>query len=106
MSEQVKDGGPAFPSRVSTVLKHSDGRKPDTTMIESGHLGLSLRDYFAAKAMVAEYITSSSDATPEATAALIEAATRAGQTPIERIAFNAYRMADAMLAAREGGSRE
>lgn len=47
---QIDDGGPAFPSRTSTVLKREDGSR-QTTMVEEGHRGLSLRDYFAAKAM-------------------------------------------------------
>jgi hypothetical protein len=62
---------------------------------------MTLRDYFAAKAMHAEIVTSCSDATPEAARALHDAAAEAGQTVAERIAFNAYRIADAMLAERE-----
>jgi hypothetical protein len=63
--------------------------------------GMFLRDYFAAKAMQAEIITTFSDATPEAARAFLLAADAAGQTVQERVAFNAYVIADAMLKARE-----
>jgi hypothetical protein len=80
----VDDGGPAFPWGE-----------------HGAHLGgMSLRDYFAAKALQAEIITSTSDATPESADAVIDAAARAGRTPMEQIAFNAYEWADAMLKAR------
>ncbi|TAL72854.1 MAG: hypothetical protein EPN79_02090 [Burkholderiaceae bacterium] len=63
---------------------------------------MTMRDYFAAKAMHAEVITSCSDATPEAADALIDAGARAGRTAMEQIAFTAYEMADAnMLKARQ-----
>ncbi len=42
---------PAFPSRESTVLYRADGTE-QTTMVDKGERGLSLRDYFAAKAML------------------------------------------------------
>jgi hypothetical protein len=59
-----------------------------------------LRDHFAAKAMQAEIITSTSDATPESAEALIEAAERDGRSAFDQLAFNAYQWADAMLKAR------
>jgi hypothetical protein len=62
--------------------------------------GMTLRDYFAAKAMVAEVVTSCSDATPEAAIDLADAANATGRTCEEQIAFNAYKLADAMLAER------
>ena len=61
---------------------------------------VTLRDVFAAFAMLGEIITSTSDATPGATEALMGAAADAGMTPGERLAFNAYRWADDMLAER------
>ena len=64
MSETINDGGPAFP------LKEP---------LTSDCLGMSLRDYFAAKAMQA----------------MISEGSHHGVQ-----AESAYRMADAMLAAR------
>jgi hypothetical protein len=88
-----KDGGPAFPSeRGSVQMQPPLGH----------HHGMSLRDYFAAQAMQAEIITSTSDATPESADALIEAAERAGRSTLDQLAFNAYEWADAMLKARAG----
>lgn len=92
MSAPIDDGGPAFP--------HS----PVYVGAEEGwatQFGMTLRDYFAAKAMQAEIISSCSDATPESAKALIQAAWLNGQTAIDRIASNAYLMADAMLKARD-----
>ena len=66
---QIKDGGPAFP----TMNSHQNG--PNTYHFE----GMTLRDYFAAKAMQ-NYM--GDDCTPDA------------------IAKAAYEMADAMLRAR------
>lgn len=63
MAEKINDGGPVFPSEIGTTSK-----------------GMTLRDYFAAKAMQ-NYICD--DYTPDA------------------IAKAAYEMADAMLKARE-----
>jgi hypothetical protein len=83
------DGGPAFPTD-----DYFDEKRYGVLS------GMSLRDYFAAKAMQAEIITSCSDATPKAAEALVEAAFENGQTPQQRIAFNAYAFADAMLAER------
>jgi hypothetical protein len=84
------DGGPAFP-RDDYYDEKRYGQSD----------GMSLRDYFAAKAMQAEIVTSCSDATPKAAQDLVNAALLSGQTVLQRIAFNAYRMADEMLKARE-----
>jgi hypothetical protein len=78
-----KDGGPAFPypgcSDVSTF------QFPPT-------VGMSLRDYFAAKALQGILMGVSVDGVAMEPEAPISAA------PIAR---DAYRMADAMLKARE-----
>jgi hypothetical protein len=63
MSE-IKDGGPAFPTHLNLTQ------------------GMTLRDYFAAKAMQA----------------LIE---KYDESPVE-ISLEAYEFADAMLKTREG----
>lgn len=59
---------------------------------------VDLRDRFAAKAMHAELMTCGVPG--KACDALVKAAVAAGREPEEQIAFNAYKMADAMLAAR------
>jgi hypothetical protein len=92
------DGGPAFPV---ADFDHQSFSPKNTDELRRLLSGMSLRDYFAAKAMQAEIITSTSDATPESADAVIEAAARAGRTPMDQIAFNAYQWADAMLKARE-----
>lgn len=84
----IKDGGPAFPFV-----------EPNTACAVA--LGMSLRDYFAAKAMQAEMITTFSDATPKSASDFANAAAAAGRDPAEHLAHNAYEIADAMLAARE-----
>lgn len=66
MSNTINNGGPAFPVDVP------------------GHrieMGMTLRDYFAAKAMQS-YLRHS------------------GEVPMDRVAATAYAMADAMLRAR------
>lgn len=69
----IKDGGPAFPVQTD--------RGPDGTVTIFAEFGMSLRDYFAAKAM----------------ASLM----RSCSNSEEQIAAWAYGYADAMLAARE-----
>ena len=59
---------------------------------------MSLRDYFAAKAMHAHLLT---DTVPgPACDALVDAAHEAGRDPIDHLCVNAYEVADAMLRAR------
>ena len=65
------NGGPAFPAHPSALGDHD---------------GMSLRDYFAAKAMQA---------------ALAHGASTS--TSLAEIAWASYKMADAMLKAREAG---
>lgn len=61
--------------------------------------GMTLRDYFAAKAMQAQVTT---DMVPgEACDALLDAAAAAGQDPVYRLAIASYEIADAMLKARQ-----
>lgn len=74
--EDIKTGGPAFPTVVD--------------MAPELHEGMTLRDYFAAKAMQSGLARSS------------------GLFSIEDVidlAKGSYRIADAMLAAREGGAK-
>lgn len=80
--DKIKDGGPAFPMPGMTGL-------PNGEFVYGDH-GMTLRDYFAAKAMQG-YLASMSPHTEPAEFA-------------SRIAEDAYTIADAMLAAREGKS--
>lgn len=95
-----QDGGPAFPRPMGNN-GYADVEDHDSN---SEQEGMSLRDYFAAKAMHAELVTAG--ALPDPAEALSRAATEAGQTIVERIAFNSYQLADAMLAerAKSGGA--
>lgn len=73
----TKDGGPAFPGNEEALLRNM--------------LGMSLRDYFAAKALQGFCSNPNAGRNPEATATWL--ATHG--------AVSAYQMADNMLAARE-----
>lgn len=76
MSEQIHDGGPAFPVSTSDPrIGHQDGY--GTWQFP----GLSVRDYFAAKAM--------------------QSIVGRGFNTWDLVAERAYEMADAMLAARD-----
>ena len=77
MSNEFDTGGPAFPRNI---LDHGHGVK---TFHESG---MTLRDYFAAKAMQGMLACSNLDAKLKADAGLI--------------ATSAYQFADAILKAR------
>lgn len=84
--EDIKTGGPAFPGEYHTGSMRNLNQ------------GMTLRDYFAAKAMPAVYrafwddvLAGRNDCVPEDW--------KMG------IALEAYGMADAMLAAREGGAK-
>ncbi len=73
-----KTGGPAFPTSEWTA---------DGEHIKEHH-GMTLRDYFAAKALPSTVIVCVNDH-------------RAGKTYHEYCAEQSYKMADAMLEARE-----
>ena len=73
MSEAKQDGGPAFPTDALHELRHDH------------YEGMSLRDYFAAKAM----------------AALLRSEIgKEGWATTHGVAKDAYKVADAMLAVR------
>lgn len=81
MSE-INDGGPAFPCLEATVTGiDSDGNERLDT---EAHGGMSLRDYFAAKAMTR-----------------IVAYDKEGCMSPDITAMASYSLADAMLKARE-----
>lgn len=73
----INDGGPAFPNTQ------------DASKWGSWDTGMSLRDYFAAKAMLGIY-----------TMVAGSAHTVSSGQPEQDIALQAYAMADAMLAER------
>ena len=78
----TNDGGPAFPH---------DGQQNYTG-------GMTLRDYFAAMAMLGQ-LSGPALSDPDG---LARAMRKAGKSdPQELIAYNAYSFADAMLKARE-----
>ena len=58
---------------------------------------MSLRDYFAGQALLGELASTSG---VESTQAMAKACVDAGRTVEGHLAFNAYLIADAMLAAR------
>lgn len=89
----MKNGGQAFPTPAS----HHAYANGDV-MFQPVE-GMTLRDYFAAKAMHAEVNTAG--AVEEAAVALCKAAECAGRSIPDQIAHNAYMLADAMLKARE-----
>lgn len=77
----MNDGGPAFP-RIKTA-SHSNGGSSDFKSAD----GMSLRDYFAAKALAGELANSG----PTASGEIVPAS----------MAKWSYELADAMIAERE-----
>ena len=88
MSDEIKDGGPAFPTENAMQTGASSYR----------YEGMSLRDYFAAKAM--QGIVSSIDS-EGGYQRLRGHAANAGLSVSQWIARDAYKQADAMLNERE-----
>lgn len=86
MSETVNDGGPAFPTPVCEEphCESCESKSAGTGIFFGGTQGMTLRDYFAAKAMQGMLSTD-----------------RFGTASEETIADWAYEQADAMLRARE-----
>lgn len=79
MKQPIDDGGPAFP----VVFEHSNGE------VVSEQHGMSLRDYFAAKAL------------PPCMYICVNDTLNDGETRYQMFARKAYEIADAMLAAKE-----
>lgn len=86
---KIDNGGPAFP-----VHETDEHRQPYCT-----DPGLTLRDYFAAKAMVGLF---SMEANPRV-GVDVEPFRANSREHLNGIAMSAYRVADAMLAARKAG---
>ena len=87
MEENIETGGPAFPCHPE-IIPHRD----------HDFAGMTLRDYFAAKAMQGVV---SSIATEDDYRRLRGHASASGLTVSEWIARDAFKQADAMLKARE-----
>jgi len=83
---------PAFPHVTQSKRSGSD------TIYTHVSEGMTLRDWFAGQLAAAE--VASAGGNEFAAEALAEAAHDAGQTIEQRIAFNAYRVADAMIVER------
>lgn len=81
MNNQTNDGGPAFPSEIEVPNYRGSGAIGETITVKQR--GMSLRDWFAGQALMAVF-----DYNTEAGVEM-------------NIARSAYRMADAMLKARE-----
>ncbi len=79
MSEAINDGGPAFPQMFNTARKDGMG-------------GMTLRDYFAAKAMLSLRLEAAIAATVPGHSDEI--------VSFSEFADDAYAQADAMLKAR------
>lgn len=88
--DEEASGGPAFPVLHQREVMTEDGWRT-LTMAEGG---MSLRDYFAAKAMTLL-------GGPETLAALRSESMAQGIDPSIAVAHFAYSVADAMLKARK-----
>ncbi len=86
MSDKKYDGGPAFPRPASEYTKN--GTLPDGNDAVAEQAGMTLRDYFAAKAM--QGLLASDDPTGPFYSA-------------KEVAEFSYEQADAMLAERGKG---
>lgn len=96
--KSADDGGPAFPRhQLEDVLDDEAPGGRRQTLVS--YAGMSLRDYFAAKAMHAELVTAGALEGPRD--ALVEAACVAEREIEDQVAFNAYKLADAMIAQRK-----
>ncbi len=84
MVKNKNDGGPAFPYSALT---------PEGPQMYTDSEGMSLRDYFAAKAMQAELSTQSRDGNNNY---ILDSTTE-----FEWLAERSYEISDAMLKARE-----
>lgn len=88
MSE-IKDGGPAFPCSARREEKYMDGAgygRVRVVTVQEG--GMTLRDYFAAKALIGELSSQDSQFFVR-------------DSGMPACAKRCYAIADAMLAARE-----
>src|SRR5690606_41040202 len=95
--KQINDGGPAFPLPVEDLQCRS--------RFESGYGGMTLRDYFAAKAMHA-IITEPTYEGAQSFLMYFKKRLGLKGEGMDAYAKVAYMMADAMLRAREAGNED
>lgn len=89
MTNPINDGGPAFPTPGDEFMLCTDGAyRPKSEYGMEGKPGMSLRDYFAAKAMQGEFACQAID-------------WNIPEREYVNCAIRFYRMADAMLEARK-----
>lgn len=81
MATEKKTGGPAFPI-------FCEDHRDLASLASSGYGGMTIRDYFAARAMQGEIAASAGNRRPAP----------------DEVAEYAYQVADAMLAARENSN--
>jgi hypothetical protein len=92
-NESKETGGPAFPGKQKALVIQAEHREI-ASQYEIEHNGMTLRDYFAAKAMQA-MLTS-----PEFLV-VVTADEAVGGNAKERVSNVAFAYADAMLEARK-----
>jgi len=102
---ETKNGGPAFPATLRGVhnAEHDSWHMvPGSNVLQERTVtGMSLRDYFAAKAM-ASIIADVTRNSPGGFPTTEDGGTDSAQENCySTVATDAYAMADAMLAARE-----
>jgi hypothetical protein len=98
LSAGIDDGGPAFATPPATYKKWDDGEEYEKT--RDGQPGMTLRDYFAAKAMASIIREAHKDARTDGTT-IMYGYEGEGWVHAQASALEAYVMADAMLAARK-----
>lgn len=92
----MKDGGPAFPQLVRREEKYMDeGGSGRTRIVTLSDGGMTLRDYFAAKAVVGIM------STKDSFAAACKGADENGMKWERAVALLAYSIADSMISVRE-----
>jgi len=96
MSEQIKNGGPAFPAKVSVNRDTGDAVPYQFGNNDFYVGGMTLRDYLAGKVIGAAY--------RELFIGWRENEYAPDEKWPDGIATDAYRVADAMLSAREAKS--
>lgn len=89
MTQTKDNGGPAFPMQSVIEVTDFEGNKQAASAV---HMGMSLRDWFAGRAMQAFY--SSFDARDASTS----------HFDLVADAHLFYNIADAMIKARKGGA--
>ena len=92
---EIEDGGPAFPQMKNTGFVTMS---KDATIVDKEITGgATLRDYFAGKVLPAVVTTTSAGQHQPL------AGKPKGTSLVDAMATDAYRIADAMIAARKGG---